>query len=80
MASDTRHEVPCTDVAGRKRAVCAFPLAGGGVGIQPPPGEWFELDGTQLRDLLVAAREAMRESHDNYAPVPRTIVAGGTCS
>lgn len=74
-----RREVHCTDVMGRTRRVGVFPLSHGRVGVQPPPGEWFELDAEQLRDLLAAAREAVRESHDNHSPKLRTVVVGGPC-
>ncbi|SDY70238.1 hypothetical protein SAMN05216215_10335 [Saccharopolyspora shandongensis] len=73
------HEVGCTDVMGRNRGLRVLPLTHGRVGVQSPPGEWFEVNAEQLRDLLAAAREAIWESHANYDPTPRTIVVGGTC-
>ncbi len=75
----SRHHVCCTDVMGRERLINLVPLAHHGVGIQPPPGEWFELDSEQLRDLLTAARDALRESRENHDPGPRTIIVGGPC-
>ncbi len=72
----SRHHVRCTDVMGRERLINLVPLAHHGVGIQPPPGEWFQLDAEQLRDLLTAARDALRASHENHDPGPRTIIVG----
>lgn len=57
-----RREVGCTDAMGRLRSVRVIPLRGGCVGVQAPPGEWFEINTLQLRDLLAAARDASRES------------------
>lgn len=75
-----RCEVHCTDVMGRTWSVGVFPVNHGRVGVQPPPGEWFELDAEQLRALLAAAREAVWESHDSDDPKPRTVVVGGHVS
>lgn len=73
-------EVGCTNAAGHAGVIKVFPLTGSRVGIRTPSGEQFDLSAEQLRDLLVAAREAIRESHPNYDPTPRTRVVGGPCS
>ncbi|MGW5649126.1 hypothetical protein ACWEV3_42925 [Saccharopolyspora sp. NPDC003752] len=79
MDANACKEVRCTDAMGRSQVLRILPLTHGRVGVQPPPGEWFEVNAEQLRDLLAAAREAIWESHVNYAPTPRTTVVGGTC-
>lgn len=79
MDAQSCREVRCTDTMGHSQVLRIFPLAHGRVRVQPPPGEWFEMNAEQLRDLLAAAREAIRESHVNYDPTPRTIIVGGTC-
>jgi hypothetical protein len=71
-----RREVGCTDAIGRLRSVRVVPLQGGCVGVQAPPGEWFEINTRQLRDLLAAAREASRESRSDGIREPETTVAG----
>lgn len=54
--------VGCTDVARRARVVRVLPVETGRVGIQPPPGEWFELTLVQVQALYAAARDAARDS------------------
>lgn len=54
--------VGCTDVVWRKRVVRVLPVATGRIGIQPPPGEWFELTLVQVQALYAAARDAGRDS------------------
>lgn len=79
MDAKTCKKVRCTDAMGRSQGLRISPLAHGRVAVQPPPGEWFEVNAEELRDLLAAAREAIWESHVNCDPTPRTTVVGGTC-
>lgn len=48
--------VGCTDVVGRERVVRVLPVGTGRVGIQPPPGEWFELTLVQVQSAVRVGR------------------------
>lgn len=64
--------VGCTDVVGRERVVRVLPLAAGRIGVQPPPGEWFELTLVQVQALYAAARDAGRDSRYSAFAMDRT--------
>lgn len=54
-------EVGCTDVMERARVARVFRLDNGKVGIQPPPGEWFEMTAMEFQQLMTAGRDALRD-------------------
>jgi len=60
---DQRHgrEVGCTDVMERTRVARVFRLDNGKLGIQPPPGEWFEVTALEFQQLMSTGRDALRD-------------------